>query len=178
MPSTISPLIPLEAEYDEYRIPKFPGLDLIHSPSTHLDPASTRPRPTAGQQRSKACMPQDPGSFHCLILYITMVFGDGRPFSEHVATASSTALDKTSLLRHPLVSLSPLDPIRGKAGDSTKGDGQGKISHHPTIEDQHLKQSPLYSVSLSETWDRLSLSQLVTPTQALRCKEIQYFSPR
>jgi hypothetical protein len=123
-------------------------------------------------------MPQDPGSFHRLILYITMVSGDGRPFSEHVAIAASTALDKTSLLRHPLASLSPLDPIRGKAGDSTKGDEQGKISHHPTIEDQYLKQSPLYSLSLSETWDRLSLSQLVTPTQALRCKQIQYFSPR
>jgi hypothetical protein len=123
-------------------------------------------------------MPQDPGSFHHLILYVTMVFGDGRPFSEHVATAASIALDKTSLLRHPPASLSPLDPIRGKAGDSTKGDEQGKTSHHPAVEDQHLKQSPLYSLSLSETWDRLPLSQLVTPTQALRCKEIQYFFPR
>jgi hypothetical protein len=41
-----------------------------------------------------------------------------------------------------------------------------KASHHPTVEDQHLKQSPLYS--------HFFLSQLVTPTQALRCKEIQY----
>jgi hypothetical protein len=32
---------PLEGEYDEYRTPKFSGLGLIHSPSTHLDPAST-----------------------------------------------------------------------------------------------------------------------------------------
>jgi hypothetical protein len=120
-------------------------------------------------------MPQDPRSFHCLILYVTIVSGDGRPFSEHVATAAPTALDKTLLLRHPPSSLPPLDPIKGQAGDSTKGGRQGKISHHPTVEDQHLKQSPLYS--LSETWDRLPLSQLVTPTQALRCKEIQYFSP-
>jgi hypothetical protein len=102
-----------------------------------------------------------------------MVSKDGRPFPEHVATAASTALDRTSLLRHPSASLPPLDPIKGKAGDSTKGDGQGKTTHHPTVEDQHLKQSPLYY--LSETWDRLPLSQLVTPTQALRCKEIQYF---
>jgi hypothetical protein len=29
-----------------------------------------------------------------------MVPRDGRPFSEHVATAASIALDKTSLLRH------------------------------------------------------------------------------
>jgi hypothetical protein len=176
MPGTVPPLIPLEAEYDECRTPKFLGLGLILSPSTHLDPASTRPRPTAGQQRSKACMPQDPGSFHRLILYVTMVSGDGRPFSEHVATMTSIALDKTSLLRHHPASLPSLDPIKGKAGDSTKGEEKGKTSHHPTVADQHLKQSPLYSLFLSETWDRLPLSKLVTPTQALRCKEIQYLS--
>jgi hypothetical protein len=171
MPGTVPPLIPLEAKYDECRTLKFPGLGLIHFPR----PTSTRPRPTAGQQRSKACMPHDPGSFHYFILYVTMVSGDGRSFPEHVATAASTALDKTSLLRHPPASLPSLDPIKGKVGDSTKGDGRGKTSHHPTVEDQHLKQSPLYS--LSETWDRLPLSQLVTPTQAPRCKEIQYLSP-
>jgi hypothetical protein len=104
---------PLEGEYDEYRTPKFPGLGLIHSPSIHLDPALTRPRPTTGQQRGEACMPQDLGSFHRLILYVTMVSGDGRPFSEHVAIAAPTALDKTSLLRHPPSSLPPLDPIKG-----------------------------------------------------------------
>jgi hypothetical protein len=101
IPGTVPPLIPLEAEYDENRTPEFSGLGLIHSPSTHLDPSSTRPRPTAGQQGSKAYVPQDPESFHHLILYVTMVSGDGRPFSGHVATAASTALDKTSLLRHP-----------------------------------------------------------------------------
>jgi hypothetical protein len=91
-------------------------------------------------------MPQDPGAFHRLILYVTMVSGDGRPFSEHVATAASIALDKTSLLSHPPASLPPLDPIKGQVEDSTKG-GQKKrkTSHHPTVEDQHLKQSPLYS---------------------------------
>jgi hypothetical protein len=39
-------------------------------------------------------MPQDPGSFHRLILYVTMVSGDGQPFPEHVATADSIVLDK------------------------------------------------------------------------------------
>jgi hypothetical protein len=129
--------------------------------STLRRPTSTQPRPTAGQQRSKARTLQDPGSFHRPILYVTMVSRDGRPFPEHVATTASTTLDKTSLLRHPPASLPPLDPIKEKAGDSTKEDGQGKTSHHPTIEDQHLKQSPLYSLFLSETWDRLPLSQLV-----------------
>jgi hypothetical protein len=176
MPSTISPLIPLEAEYDEYRTLKFLGFGLIYSPSTHLDSASTRPRPTVGQQRSKACMPQDPGSFHRLILYVTMVFGDGRPFSEHVATAASTALDKTSLLRHPPVSLPPLDPIKGQAGDSTK-EGRTRKNKSSPHRRRLTSQAISFVLSLSETWDRLPFSQLVTPTQALRCKEIQYFSP-
>jgi hypothetical protein len=160
MLSTILPLIPLKGEYDEYRTPKFLELSLIHSPSTHLNPSSTRPRPTAGQQGSKACMPQDPESFHRLILYVTMVSGDGRPFLGHIATTASTALDKTSLLRHPPASLPPLDPIKGQAGDSTKMMDKQKTSHHPTVEDKHLKQSPLYShfFSLRPKIDSLSHS--------------------
>jgi hypothetical protein len=39
-------------------------------------------------------MPQNLESFYHLILYVTMVSGDGRPFSGHVATAASIALDK------------------------------------------------------------------------------------
>jgi hypothetical protein len=90
-------------------------------------------------------MPQDLEFFHRLILYVTMVSGDGRPFLGHIATAASTALDKTSLLRHPPASLPPLNPIKGQAGDSTKMMDKQKTSHHPTVEDKHLKQSPLYS---------------------------------
>jgi hypothetical protein len=99
-------------------------------------PTSTQPRPTAGQQRSKACMPQDPEFFHCLILYVTMVSGDGRSFSGHVATATYTTLDKTSSLRHPPASLPPLDPIKGQAGDSTKGGRTRKNKSSP-----HLRRS-------------------------------------
>jgi hypothetical protein len=136
-------------------------------------PTSTRPRPTAGQQRRKACTPQDPGSFHHPILYVTMVPRDDRPFPEHVATAASTAPDKTSLLsHHPGVSAFSWPYKREGRGLYEGRRHKAKTSHHPTTEDQHLKQSPLYS--LFETWDRLHLSQLVTPTQALRCKEIQY----
>jgi hypothetical protein len=173
MPSTIPPLIPLKGEYDEYHTPKFPGLGLIRSPST-------RPRPTAGQQGSKTCMPQDPESFHRLILYVTMVSRNGWPFPRHVTTAASTALDKTSLLRPPPTSLSPLDPIKGQAGDSTKGDGRRTSKNQSP---SHRRRSTSQAISfvlslfLSETWDWLPLSQFVTPTQALRCKEIQY-SPR
>jgi hypothetical protein len=69
-------------------------------------------------------------------------------------------------------------PIKGQAGDSTKrteDNRRRKENQSPSHQrDQHLKQSPLYSHFFSETWDRFPLSQLVTPTQALRCKEIQY----
>jgi hypothetical protein len=53
--------------------------------SIHRQPTSTCPRPGLDQPpvkyESKACKPQDPESFHRLILYVTMVSGDGRPFS-------------------------------------------------------------------------------------------------
>jgi hypothetical protein len=44
------------------------------------------------------------------------------------------------------------------------------ISHTPEI--NISSNTPLYS--FFETWDRFPLSRLVTPTQALRCKEIQH----
>jgi hypothetical protein len=66
-----------------------------------LDPASIRPRPTASQQGRKADVAQGSESFHCLVLYVTMVSRDGRLFSGHVATATSIGIDKTSPQRHP-----------------------------------------------------------------------------
>jgi hypothetical protein len=125
-------------------------------------------------------MPQDPKSFHRLILYVTMVSGDGRPFSGHVATSASTALDKTSLLRPPPASLPSLDLIKRQVGDSTKGDRKWTSENQSP---SHYRRSTYQAISfvlslfLSETWDWLPLSQLVTPTQALRCKEIQYLPP-
>jgi hypothetical protein len=69
-------------------------------------------------------------------------------------------------------------PIKGQAGDlrgRTENNGRREENQSPSHQrDQHLKQSPLYSHFFSETWDRFPLSQLVTPMQALRCKEIQY----
>jgi hypothetical protein len=59
-------------------------------------------------------------------------------------------------------------------GGQTMNNRQRKTSLHPTKEEQHLKQSPLYSHFSFETWAQFPLSQLVTPTQAIRCKEIQY----
>jgi hypothetical protein len=81
-------------------------------PRPVLDLASTQPRLTIGQQGEKADVAQDSGSFHRIILYVTMVSRDDRPFSGHVATATSTGIDKTSLQRHPGV-LASSYPIKG-----------------------------------------------------------------
>jgi hypothetical protein len=59
-------------------------------------------------------MAQDSGSFHRLVLYVTMVSRDGRPFPGHVATATSIGIDKTSLQRHPGITASSY-PIKGQA---------------------------------------------------------------
>jgi hypothetical protein len=72
-----------------------------------LDLVSTQPRPIIGQQGEKADVAQDSGSFHRLVLYVTIVSRDGLPFSGYVAIATSTGIDKTLLQRHP-ASLPPL----------------------------------------------------------------------
>jgi hypothetical protein len=61
-----------------------------------LDPVSTQPQSTAGQQGGKADVTQDSGSFHRLVPDVTMVSRDGRSFLGHVATATSTGIDQTS----------------------------------------------------------------------------------
>jgi hypothetical protein len=54
----------------------------------------------------------DSRSFHRLVPYITMVSEDGRPFLGHVATATSTGIDKTSPQDSPDV-LASSYPIKG-----------------------------------------------------------------
>jgi hypothetical protein len=66
---------------------------------------------------------------------------------------------------------------RGEGRSKTQARSQAQIGKGTQPTDQHLKQSPLYSHFSFETWARFPLSQLVTPTQALRCKEIQYSPP-
>jgi hypothetical protein len=140
-----------------------------------LNPSSTQPRPTIGQQGGKIDVAQDSGSFRRLVPYVTMVSRDGRPFLGHVAIATSKGIDKTSPQRHPRRP-SLLLPYKRAGQGSTKTEArrQAPISKGTQPTDQHLKQSPLYSHFFFETWARFPLSQLVTPTQALRCKEIQY----
>jgi hypothetical protein len=91
---------------------------------------------------------QDSGSFHRLVPYVTMVSGDGRPFLGHVATATSTGIDKTSPQDSPGVPASSY-PIKGQAR-ALQGGGDGRTKpeakhKQAKAEDQHLKQSPLYS---------------------------------
>jgi hypothetical protein len=87
-----------------------------------LDPASTQPRPTIGQQGGKAD--------------VTMVSGDGRSFLEHVATATSTGIDKTSPQDSPGVPASSY-PIKGHAR-ALKGRQTNK-SQKPSTSKQRQK---------------------------------------
>jgi hypothetical protein len=121
IPSTILPLITLEGEYDERRTPKFPGLSLIRSPSTHLNPALTNHR---SKQERKACMTQDPESFspsrplrHHGVWGWPAILGARRYSSIHSVRQNFTS-------KAPPASLPPLDPIKGQAGDSTKRGGR------------------------------------------------------
>jgi hypothetical protein len=109
-----------------------------------LDLASTPPRPTAGQQGRKADMAQDSESFHRLVLYVTMVSGDGRSFPGHVATATSTGIDKTSPQRHPGVPASSY-PIKGQAG-ALQG---GKTEEQRTTDDEKPVSIPPKKINIS-----------------------------
>jgi hypothetical protein len=146
----------------------------VNPPRPVIDPVSTNRRT---KQEYKACMIQDPESFHRLILYVTMVSRDGRPFSGHVATAASTAFDKTSPLRHPRRPCLLLPYKKAGRGLYEGGEQRTTKSQSPSSHRRRSTSQAIFfvlSLFLSETWDRLPLSQLVTPTQALRCKEIQY----
>jgi hypothetical protein len=69
--------------------------------------------------------------------------GDGRPFLEHAATATSTAPIKLSPLRHRLRVLGApkpsLDTIKERA-EGSPGDREKRIDTFLHFRDQHLKQ--------------------------------------
>jgi hypothetical protein len=123
---------------------------------------------------------QGSGSFHRLILYVTMVSRDGWPFPRHVAIATSIGIDKTSPQRHPRRPSLLLLYKRAGQGSTKKEEGrsqeQASKGRRTTNHRQRKTNLLLYSHFSFETWAWFPLSQLVTPTQALRCKEIQ-FSP-
>jgi hypothetical protein len=112
---------------------------------------SARPRPTVGQQGGKSDVARDSGSFHCLVPYITMVSRDGRPFLGHVATATSTGINKTSPQDSPGAPASSY-PIKGQAralqGD-TKQDASQKPSANKQRHTTHRSTSQAISFVLS-----------------------------
>jgi hypothetical protein len=121
-----------------------------------LDPTSTL---STAQQRREDGMARRSGSFRRLILYITMVSRDGRPFPGHVATVTPTGIDKTS----PQGSRCPglLSPYKRAGRGSTTGDKHSKAPHTETnISSNHL--CTLF-FSLFETWARRPLSQPCNP---------------
>jgi hypothetical protein len=84
---------------------------------------------------------QDSGSFHRLVPYVTMVSGDGRPFLGHVATATSTGIDKTSPQDSPSVPASSY-PIKGqdRALQGETDEQKLEAKHKQAkAKDQHLK---------------------------------------
>jgi hypothetical protein len=70
----------------------------------------------------------------------------------------------------------PVESIKWEGKELSRGTNNGgrtnKTDISPTSEINISSNTLLYS--FFETWDRFPLSQFVTPTQALRCKEIQY----
>jgi hypothetical protein len=71
----------------------------------------------------------------------------------------------------------PLESIKGEGkelsgGERDNGGWKNKTDISHTSKINVSSNTPLYS--FFETWDQLPLSWLVTPTQALRYKEIQY----
>jgi hypothetical protein len=117
-----------------------------------IDPSSTRPRTITGQQGGKADVAQDSESFHRPVLYVTMVSRDGRPFSGHVATATSTGIDKTSPQRHsqrPCLLL----PYKRAGQGSTKGqekneEQQTTKNQSPSHHQRSTSQATSYVLSL------------------------------
>jgi hypothetical protein len=172
MSDTVPPLIPLEAEYDECRTPKFPGLGLIHSPLTHLDQASTNRRSTKKQGLHATgpgvFSPSHPLRHHGVRGWPTIP-GARRYSGFHSARQNFTS--KAS----PDVSASSW-PYKREGRGLYEG---GRIRKNKSSPHRRRSTSQAISfvLSLSKTWDQLSLSQLVTPTQALRCKKIQYSPP-
>jgi hypothetical protein len=157
MPSTIPPLITLEGEYDEYRTPKFLGLGLIHSPTTHLDPSSTNRRSTRKKGQ------RDTGSRVFSLSHPLRHHGiRGWPVILRARRYSDLYITRQNFTsKTPSASLPPLDPIKGQARDSTKGDDNGQAkSQSPSHRRRSTSQAISFVLSffLSETRDRLPLS--------------------
>jgi hypothetical protein len=131
--STVLPSTPPRLTRRQPPRPDFLGLGLIRSSSTPQlcpDPASTAIDQQRNDARTSATgiarSTQGPGSFTVPLTTPPRHPGDGRPFPEHAATATSTAPIEPSPLRHHLRVLgapeSSLDPIKGRGDRGKKRD--------------------------------------------------------
>jgi hypothetical protein len=125
----------------------YPTISGIRPYPPVLDLASTRPRPTIGQQGERADVAHDSGSFHRLVLYVTMVSRDGRPFLRHVATATSIRIDKTSSQRHPRRSCLLLPYKRAGRGSTTNNEQQTMINQSPSHQRRSTSQAIFFILS-------------------------------
>jgi hypothetical protein len=127
--SPYASLLTLEGGYDKARTPRFQGFELIRSASTRprlsLDPAST---PNTTQQGEKDGMARHSGSFRRLVRYNSMASRDGLPFLGHVATVTSTVVDKTS----PQGIRSPGLLSSYKRVGQGSGENNGTTDHNPS----------------------------------------------
>jgi hypothetical protein len=121
---------------------------------------------------------QDPGPFTVPSSTSPRHPRDGRPLPGHATTATTTAPIEPSPLRHRLRVLGTpqpsLNPIKERVEGSPREGEEKSTDVFLYFSDQHPTQHPIFTF---ETWDRFPLSHLVTPTQALRYKEIQYSPP-
>jgi hypothetical protein len=115
------------------------------------------------------------GSFQRLVLYVTMVSRDGPPFLGHVATATSTGIDKTSS-QAPL-RLGPLSSYKRAGQGSTTGTGDNGQQARHKIEINISRNHLVFLFLLLRPGLTTLSRKLVTPTQAPRCKEIQISPP-
>jgi hypothetical protein len=144
------------------------ALPVRHRPG--LDPTST---PSTVQQEKKDGMAWRSESFRRLILYVTVVSRDGQPFLGHVATVTSTGIDKTS----PQGSRRPglLSPYKraGQGSTMETEDNEEQTTHKSQAKCQALQGSSTEInissnhlctlFSLFETWARRPLSQACNP---------------
>jgi hypothetical protein len=167
IPHTVLPPITLEGGYDKVRTPRSRGFGLIR-------PTSTQPRPSLdahhrltgrkGQHDTglRVISPSRPRRHHGVQGWPTI------PRARRYSHLYRNRQNFTS--RHPGVPASSY-PIKGQARALQK---RGRTQ----LRDQHLQQSPVVLFFLSLRLGLGALSrQLVTPTQAPRCKEIQNSLP-
>jgi hypothetical protein len=177
------PPVTLEGGYDKVRTPQSRGFSLIRPSSTcprpGLDPASTHRRSAERKGRHgtglRVFSPSHPLRHHGV---------KGWPAIPRTRRYNHLHKDRQNFTsRHPGVPVSSY-PIKGQAralqekgatNERTRQDTSQKTRSNEQRHTTHRSTSQaisLYSHFPFETWARFPLSQLVTPTQALRCKEI------